>query len=302
MAAAAPLVSVIIPHHNDSGTLATALGSALGQTISNLEVILVDDASTDNFDGLLGAIGDSRMRVIRHERNRGAGAARNTGVAAAGGEFVAFLDADDSWEPAKLERQLAALRVAGGGDRASCCAYLLLRPDGRWERHAPLAQRDWYGRLLWGCDLSPGSTLLVRRATFNAIGPFDERFRRLEDWDWLLRFAARFDLVQVPEPLARIRPGTPPDSKVAVAALEQFAEKNLPLAQARNAASRRQLQAALWLERSAVSYRDGRYSRALAILLWSLILYPRRNREFYARMLHQIGRLVRGGSHRIVEN
>jgi glycosyltransferase involved in cell wall biosynthesis len=299
MMAAAPLVSVVIPHHNDSDTLAAALNSALGQNVSDLEVILVDDASTENIDGIVAGIGDSRLRIIRHDRNRGAGAARNTGVAAARGEFIAFLDSDDSWDPAKLERQLSAMGKGDGAHCASCCAFLLLRPDGRWELHTPQPHDDWYRHLLWGCDLSPGSTLLVRRSTFNEIGPFDEGFRRLEDWDWLLRFASRFSLTPVAEPLARIRPGSPPDSKVAAAALERFAEKNLPLADARGRSARRQLLAALWLERSAISYRDGQYARAAAILLWSLLLYPRRNKEFYARMFHQLGRVARGAIRRI---
>jgi glycosyltransferase involved in cell wall biosynthesis len=299
MIAAVPLVSVVIPHHNDSDTLAAALNSALGQSVSNLEVILVDDASTENIDGVVAGIGDGRLRIIRHDRNRGAAAARNTGIAAARGEFIAFLDADDSWYPAKLERQLSAIGNGEGAHCASCCAFLLLRPDGRWELHTPQTHDDWYRYLLWGCDLSPGSTLLVRRAAFDEIGPFDEGLRRLEDWDWLLRFALRFTLAPVAEPLARIRPGSPPDSKSAAVALERFAEKNLPIAEARGPASRRQLLAALRLERSALSYREGQYVRAAAILLWSLLLYPHRNREFYARMFHQLGRVGRGAIHRI---
>ena len=295
-----PHVSVVVPHYDDVDTLAVALKSALDQSFADLELILVDDASSRNVDAVIAEIKDSRLRIVRHDRNRGAAAARNTGVAAAQGEYIAFLDADDSWYPTKLERQLARMEDAGSSVDACCCAYLLLRRDGRWELLTPPPDGDWYRHLLWGCNLSPGSTLLVRRSSFNEIGPFDEMLPRMEDWDWLLRFAMRFRLVTVAEPLARIQPGTSPHIQVVTIALDRIAEKHLPLAKARGRGPWRQLLAALWLERAAAAYRDRQYGHAAARLLRSFVVYPLRNKTFYSRLLHQLGLVIRVAARRAV--
>ena len=116
-------ISVIIPAYNYARYLAEAIDSALGQTYAPLEVIVVDDASTDDTPRVLAAYGQ-RIRAIR-QPNGGAGAARNTGIAAARGEYVAFLDADDVWLPRKLELQMAlfdadpALGLIHGGKGAT---------------------------------------------------------------------------------------------------------------------------------------------------------------------------------------
>src|SRR6056297_2960635 len=102
-------VSVIIPTYNRAKTLLRAIDSALAQTIDDLEVVVVDDGSTDNTESVLAAYDDPRVRPVIHETNQGANVARNTGLEHACGEYVAFLDSDDEWHPAKLERQLAVL-------------------------------------------------------------------------------------------------------------------------------------------------------------------------------------------------
>src|SRR5262245_53435868 len=122
----APQVSVVVPHYNDVSTLGAALDSALHQSVGDIEVILVDDCSSEDTSLVVGRFDDPRLRVIRHDFNRGPAAARNTGIAAARGEFIAFLDADDIWYPSKLEHQLAALGHDAAANSASCCAYLLL--------------------------------------------------------------------------------------------------------------------------------------------------------------------------------
>lgn len=293
MGADRPLVSVIIPHHDDVDTLASCLASALNQTLADLEVVLVDDASSEPIEVVVRDIRDSRLRFFRHDFNRGAAAARNTGIKEARGRFIAFLDADDTWEPTKLERQLEALRLAGDRGLASCCSYHLLRPDGRLELHRPPLRVDWHRYLLWGCDLSPGSTLVVEASIFDDIGLFDDSLRRLEDWDWLLRFTSRFEIVSVVEPLARINAGASPKNHVVMAALQRISDKHLPAAAARGWRFQRQFRAALWLERSAVAYRDGRSGLAALRLLWSLFLFPRRNKAFYARMLQRLSQTSR---------
>jgi len=104
-------VSVIIPTYNRAATLGRAIDSALEQTIDDLEVVVVDDGSTDDTESVLAAYEDPRVRTIIHATNQGANVARNTGLEHVRGEYVAFLDSDDVWHPAKLERQLAALEA-----------------------------------------------------------------------------------------------------------------------------------------------------------------------------------------------
>ena len=98
----APLVSVIIPAYNRAHLVGRAIASVFAQSYRNFEIIVVDDASTDDLAATLAEAGGLQLRCITHPRNRGAAAARNTGIAAASGEFVAFLDSDDVWFPDKL--------------------------------------------------------------------------------------------------------------------------------------------------------------------------------------------------------
>ena len=120
----APRVSVIIPAYNAAAHLRRAVDSALAQTMSDLEVIIVDDASTDVTLGIAGRIAaqDSRVRVLHNERNAGPAVSRNRAIAAARGEWIALLDADDSWFPERLERMLAG---AGNADVVSDDLYIV---------------------------------------------------------------------------------------------------------------------------------------------------------------------------------
>lgn len=107
-----PLVSVVIPVFNRAAIIADAIKSCLAQSYPHLELLLVDDCSDDDLEGaLLPWAQNPSVRLLRHERNRGVSAARNTGVGAAKGAYVAFLDSDDAWLPEKLERQIALARL-----------------------------------------------------------------------------------------------------------------------------------------------------------------------------------------------
>lgn len=196
-----PVVSVIIPAYNRAHTIERALGSVLAQTFTDYEIIVIDDGSRDNTIELCTAFGDTRIKILRHEENRGAAAARNTGVLAACGEFVAFLDSDDTWSPIKLERQISYLHARDAHCKACCSGYLIL-DDGIARRYMPRGV-DRH-RLLLGCDLSPGSTLLVERSVFSRVGLFNERLSRYEDWDWVLRYEQTYVLMVLRLPLATI--------------------------------------------------------------------------------------------------
>lgn len=185
-----PDVGVVIPAYNRATTLHRALGSALSQSVRDIEVLVVDDGSTDGTAEVATAARDPRVRVLCHATNRGAAAARNTAVAACRAPFIAFLDSDDAWLPGKLEAQLATLRAAPANTLVSCHGVEMRLVDhGLTRGHRLSGSADWFARLLRDCDFSPGATLLARREAFDIVGPLDETLPRFEDWDWLLRYA-----------------------------------------------------------------------------------------------------------------
>ena len=151
---------------------------------------MIDDGGSDATPETLARIADRRVRLLHHPHNRGAAAARNTGIQAARGAFVRSSNSDDQWLPRKLELQLAALKDAPSDKAVSCHGVHMHLLDHGIERDQPLgSSADWMLRLTLGCDLSPGATLLARREAFARVGLLDEALPRFEDWDWLLRYA-----------------------------------------------------------------------------------------------------------------
>src|SRR5262245_51722410 len=132
-----PKVTVVIPVFNRAQAVQRAVASVLAQTCQDFEIIVVDDGSTDSTPAVVAALSDPRLTLIRHERNRGGSAARNTGYRAGSAPFVAFLDSDDEWLPTKLERQL---EVFDNADDTLGLVYTdatWMWPDGTETRHAP---------------------------------------------------------------------------------------------------------------------------------------------------------------------
>jgi glycosyltransferase involved in cell wall biosynthesis len=200
-------VSVIIPSYNSAAYLPEAIESALGQTVPPLEVIVVNDGSTDGTARILDQY-RGRIRSIFQE-NRGLSAARNRGIAAARGDLIAFLDADDIWLPEKLEQQLACLAMH---PRAG-----LVHTDIFWwdERTGTKSRRDAEGNEFVGrCSQSlffrsrvTPSTMLVRGECLAQVGDFDEAIRRptTQDYDLLFRITRYYELAYVAEPLILYR-------------------------------------------------------------------------------------------------
>ncbi len=218
---AAPKVSVIIPTFNRAHILGRAITSVLGQTDTDLELIVVDDGSSDDTAALIRKFPDPRLRYVQQPRNLGVSAARNRGIAEARGEWLAFLDSDDLWLPQKLERQFAALK--GVDCVASYCA--LLRIDGKNQTRIPGAadavhsgMKPWPALLMDGIWFS--QTWLVPKRVMLAAGLFDERMSIWEDWDLFLRIALQGPVHHLPEVL--VHSMVSPDSLVG-------AHQNRPL-------------------------------------------------------------------------
>ncbi len=267
----APLVSVIIPAYNRRDSIGRAIDSVLAQTLTDFELIVVDDASTDDTVAVVAAYTDPRMRLIRRDANGRAAAARNTGIRAATGRYVAFLDSDDSWTPDKLEIQLAALASGPDEMRASCTGYFVVA-DGLTVTKIPTYNH--YQKLFLGCDLSPGSTLVVRRDVYSEVGLNDEAFYRYEDWDWVLRYTRRFTMGVVPEPLATVyRGGFPTGASMAPAAERLLAVHHDDL-KALGKRFHRKVAATRWLELSQLFFKDRDFRRGSEYLMKGLAATP----------------------------
>lgn len=215
-----PLVSVIVPAYNAERYIGDAVDSILGQDYPHKEVIVVDDGSTDGTVARLHEYGD-RIRLL-HQPNSGAAAARNRGLAAARGEYLAFLDSDDIWLPGKLTAQVEHLlrhshvdMVYGQWDTwraerdGTFLAPALAAELGPFDPDAPPALvpegSGWlYHRLLTDF-LVWTSVVMLRRRLADRVGPFDERFVRGQDFDYWLRASRHTEIHMLDRPMALYR-------------------------------------------------------------------------------------------------
>ena len=207
-----PLVSVIIPTYNRGSLVTAAIDSVLAQTFTDLELIVIDDGSTDDTVMRLAPYVD-RIRYF-HQTNRGASAAQNAGLREASGEWIAILASDDTWHPAKLERQLDAIARLGNGFgacftdcrfvgnpemRATAFEEAGFRPDEAFgPLHDPL-------RFVW--ENSYGlyvQSLLASRSLMIELGGFDEELKYSEDRDMIFKLSFKTQFCYVAEPLVNI--------------------------------------------------------------------------------------------------
>jgi glycosyltransferase involved in cell wall biosynthesis len=201
-----PRVSVIIAAYNEaSGHLAEAIRSVLSQTFTDIELILVDDGSTDHTSDLATGFGEALRYKWRP--NGGLAAARNTGIKEARGDYIAFLDADDLFLPHRLASQVPLLDE--NPDLGLVYGQAVVFGEGRQDEHLlPETQKLVAGNIfesLYFENVIPVLTVLTRRSILEELGGFDENTPATEDWELWLRIAARFPVAFVPEPLARYR-------------------------------------------------------------------------------------------------
>jgi glycosyltransferase involved in cell wall biosynthesis len=197
-----PEVTVVIPTHSAWPLLAVTLAAALAQEDVDLEVVVVDDGSTDETPQRLAELEDPRVRVFRNDPAQRAAAARNRGIAEARGRWIAFLDHDDLWAPGKLRRQLDAAAAAGavwayaGGlsvnEHLEVVGSQPAPPAGEIETSLLLR----FNTIPCGC-----SNVIARADVVRAVGGFDPRPKSAADWDMWLRLSAAGPAASVDEPL-----------------------------------------------------------------------------------------------------
>lgn len=197
-----PRVSVLVPAYKRVDTIVASVRSALDQTFTDLEVVVVDDHSQDGTAEALASIDDPRLTVVTHEQNRGGNAARQSAIDASTGEYIAFLDADDLWMPTKIDKQVTALDAAGP-QAGLCYAWYDLRyPDGRLEPgRRPTDEGLRLLELYQGNLIGTFSVVMIRREILHVVGGPDPGLPACQDWEFYLRVNDRYSIVCVPEVL-----------------------------------------------------------------------------------------------------
>ena len=203
-----PAVSIIMPAYNVAPYIAAAIRSALAQTFTDFELIVVDDGSKDETAEIVTGMArdDDRIRLVQ-QSNRGLAGARNTALRAARGEMFALLDSDDAWEPEFLAAQVAILEDRPDVDIVTGNGWYLDGPrHGQLARPYPDPRPDPVLASIIGDEWSVFIMSVFRRRVYTAIGPFDEEMRSNEDYDFWLRAAmAGFVFVRNDRPLGHYR-------------------------------------------------------------------------------------------------
>ena len=197
------LVSVIIPTYNRAHLLWRSIESVVEQTYKHFEIIIVDDGSIDDTKDIAESFDDERIIYIRHDRNRGGAAARNTGIKSARGEYIAFQDSDDEWLPGKMQKQVEILMRLPSKYAATYCSL--------WKIHdkkqtlisgIKVKKRQGYihNQLLKGnfIDLP---TILIRKNCLDSAGHFDQKLPRFQDWELFLRLSKKYLIDFSEEPM-----------------------------------------------------------------------------------------------------
>ena len=219
-----PLVSVIIPTYNRGWILTEAIDSVLAQDYKDYELIVVDDGSTDNTREILATYG--RDIVVLRQTNKGVSAARNRGIAQAGGQLVAFLDSDDIWQPRKLSRQVDFFKlnpdaVINQTEEIWIRNGVRVNPKDRHRKPSGMI----FERSLGLCLVSP-SAVMIQKTLFDAVGVFDENLPACEDYDLWLRISCRYPVHLIDTPLI-IKRGGHGDQLSNAAGLDRFRIRSL---------------------------------------------------------------------------
>jgi glycosyltransferase involved in cell wall biosynthesis len=204
-----PLVSVIIPTYNRSQYICYAIDSVLAQTYENIEIIVVDDGSTDDTRDIL-QLYDSKIKYI-FQNNSGPSTARNSGIKQANGDLIAFLDSDDIWLPEKLEYQVQLLEQSPDSIGLVACGYYIIDALGKKignpkiNRNHKIHKSFLIEIMVHNALSGGGSGALVRRECFKKVGLFDEELWIGEDWDIWIRISKQYEIAFVESPLFKYR-------------------------------------------------------------------------------------------------
>jgi len=275
MSSTSPTVSVIVPCYNRAHLIGRAFESLRRQTYRDFEVVLGDDASTDDTVAVAQKTWHE-IKVARLPVNRGASGARNAAIRASCGRFLAFLDSDDEWLPEKLAVQMDYLQRHP--EVAVCaCAYRKQWRDGRSTLVPAPHPVDLTKVLHSALDFHGASTPVVRREVLDDVGYQDEDLRILEDWDWILRISQQHRIEVLDEPLAIIHENNPsPPDRMRDSTLIFLAKHDADFRRY-GAAHRNRVISQQWENSAFNMFEHGRAFEGVRLILRSLRHAPMRN-------------------------
>lgn len=195
------MISIVIPTYNRASTLKRCIKSLLDQTYSDFEIIIVDDNSNDNSEAIIKSINDPRIKYLKHKKNLGANAARNTGIKSAVGELIAFQDSDDEWLKNKLEIQIKALNES----KADIVASSFIRHMDGKKTILPkenINDEEISNTILYKNCVST-QTILGKAKCFKD-NEFDDRLPRFQDWELIIRLSRQYKIHFIKQPLANV--------------------------------------------------------------------------------------------------
>lgn len=196
------MISVVIPTYNRAQTIRMAVDSVLNQTYRDIELIIVDDASTDGTQDVVTQIADDRIRYLRLEQRSGACNARNIGALSARGEFISFQDSDDKWHLDKLEKQYQFM-IDRNLDFSFCGMTRIMLEDPNRKYYYPNVDmddnKDYFDQLLY-LNRVGTQTIICKRECFEKIR-FDVTLKRFQDWDFALQAARIYSIGYLRESL-----------------------------------------------------------------------------------------------------
>jgi len=281
------LVSVVVPTYNRAKLVVDALDSVVSQDYRPLEIIVVDDGSTDETPDVLEHWGvaheaDAALAFIAiHQSNQGGNAARNRGIAAANGAYIAFLDSDDLWHTSKLSKQIVAFQEDGNVGGVYCGVQHIdleteqaIEPVGRSYAHGWLLDQ-----ILIKDVTAPTSAYIVRKEVFAKVGDFDVDLQARQDWDMWIRLSSEFKITCVEEALvdfrqhSGLRTASSPDKEID--AYRHIMEKYAALRAGRPFAIRQAAKAAYYRRMGRVHFHyKQEWWSALGYYLLAIIAWP----------------------------
>ncbi len=285
-----PQISVIIPAYNAHGTIGASIQSVLDQSFTDIEILIVDDCSTDDTLKVIKTFENPRIKIIEHTQNKGASAARNTAIKQSQGKYLALLDSDDIWHKDKLKKQYAYMYKEHTRETpASCTSFSVRRMNGKLTNRLLSSEKSWREELLTICSVSPGSTMMARRDLFfdPDIGLFNEHYSRLEDWDWLLKYVSKYKLGILEDVLTEVRvSGYPHYESVKASAETLFNEHKETIKTRYNTEKVNFFESSLQIENACAAFRCKKPLLALGHIIQATF-------KSQARMVKLLQRLIK---------
>lgn len=276
-------VSAVIPTYNRSGEIKRAIESVLSQSYDDIECIVVDDGSSDRTPEIVTAIEDDQLKYLKHETNRGVSAARNTGVEAAEGEYIAFLDSDDEWETRKIEKQVEVIESRSSSWNAVYCDVNKRRKSRVKQLFDRILSED-IGKeggkelienvISMELAVHAGSTLLAERKSVVEAGGFDESMQRHEELEFLVRFLEEGKMAYLDRELVTLHDSGYPEAELLEQEKKKFVEKVGQYVGKGNQ-NKEEIKAVHETELAKANFREGHWREAYQHLKGGRITSPR---------------------------